>query len=112
MGPRASSLASIGIDFGTTNSRMAWYDPRIGGAEIKLQRDAEEGYVHEEVKQVVITCPARFTVLQRQKIEGAGCLAGFEEVALLEEPVAGALIYSRAGLNVGKHVLVKQGRSG
>jgi molecular chaperone DnaK (HSP70) len=77
LGPRASDLASIGIDFGTTNSRMAWYDPRIGGAEIKLQRDAEEGYVHEEVKQVVITCPARFTVLQRQKIEGGGLFSGF-----------------------------------
>jgi WD40 repeat protein len=180
-------VPSIGIDFGTTNSCVAWYDPRSGTAEVilnaegqtrtpslvyfgenetlvgepvehlienvsmdktrreevfrrivmsikrnlispprialpdgrfvrptdvvaevlrKLKRDAEEGHFHEEVKRAVITCPAEFNVLQRRKIEEAGRLAGFEEVVLLEEPVAGALAYARAGLNVGKHVLV------
>ena len=183
----SEQVASIGIDFGTTNSCVAWYDPRIGGAEVilnaegqtktpslvyfgedetlvgepvehliqnvsmdrarrdevfrrtvmsvkryllapprialpggrfvrptdvaaeilkKLKRDAEDGHFHEEVKRAVITVPAEFNVLQRRKIEEAGRLAGFEEVALLDEPVAGALAYSRAGLNVGKHVLV------
>ncbi len=178
---------SLGIDFGTTNSAMAWYDPRTEQAEVilnaegqtktpslvhfdegetlvgehveellkgvsadrvrreevfgrtiksikrnlispprialpdnrfvrpvdvaaevlkKLKRDAEEGHFHEEIKRAIITCPAEFNVLQRRKIEEAGRLAGFEEVALLEEPVAGALAYARAGLNVGKHVLV------
>jgi WD40 repeat protein len=72
----------------------------------KLKRDAEEGHFHEEIGRAVITCPAEFNVLQRQKIEEAGHLAGFEEVALLEEPVAGALAYARGGLNVGEHVLV------
>src|SRR5215212_9091287 len=72
----------------------------------KLKRDAEDGYFHEEVRRAIITCPAEFNVLQRQKIEEAGLLAGFSEVALLEEPVAGALAYTRAGLDVGKHVLV------
>jgi hypothetical protein len=72
----------------------------------KLKRDAEEGHFHEEIGRAVITCPAEFNVLQRQKIEEAGGLAGFSEVALLEEPVAGALAYARAGLNVGEHVLV------
>jgi actin-like ATPase involved in cell morphogenesis len=72
----------------------------------KLKRDAEEGHFHEKIKRAVITCPAEFNVLQRRKIEEAGRLAGFDEVALLEEPVAGALAYARAGLNVGKHVLV------
>ena len=183
----SEQVASIGIDFGTTNSCVAWYDPRTGRAEVilnaegqtktpslvyfgddetlvgepvehliqnvsmekarrdevfqrtimsvkrnllapprialpggrfvrptdvaaeilkKLKRDAEEGHFHEAVKRAVITCPAEFNVLQRQKIEEAGRLAGFEEVVLMEEPVAGALAYSRAGLNVGKHVLV------
>src|SRR5215218_7343747 len=178
---------SIGIDFGTTNSSMAWCDPRTGEVETilnaegqpktpslvyfdeketlvgepvenliqdvatdrvrrdevfrrtiasikrnllspprialpggryvrpvdvvseilkKLKRDAEEGLFHEEVTRAVITCPAEFNVLQRQKIEEAGRLAGFSEVVLLEEPVAGALSYARAGLSVGRHVLV------
>ncbi len=72
----------------------------------KLKRDAEEGHFHEEVGRAVITCPAEFNVLQRQKIEEASRLAGFGEVALLEEPVAGALAYAQAGLDVGRHVLV------
>jgi WD40 repeat protein/actin-like ATPase involved in cell morphogenesis len=183
----SEQVPSIGIDFGTTNSCVAWYDSRTGNAEVilnaegqaktpslvyfdenetligepvehlienvsmdktrreevfgrtvmsikrnllapprialpggrfvrpvevvaeilkKLKRDAEEGHFHEEVKRAVITCPAEFNVLQRQKIEEAGRLAGFEQVVLLEEPVAGALAYARAGLKVGKHVLV------
>src|SRR5215211_1927406 len=178
---------SIGIDFGTTTSSMAWCDPRTGEVETilnaegqpktpslvyfdekeilvgepvenliqdvstdrarrdevfrrtiasikrnllsqprialpggryvrpvdvvseilkKLKRDAEEGLFHEEIGRAVITCPAEFNVLQRQKIEEAGRLAGFREVVMLEEPVAGALAYARAGLDVGKHVLV------
>lgn len=72
----------------------------------KLKRDAEEGHFHEEIKRAVITCPAEFNVLQRQKIEESGRLAGFAEVTLLEEPVAGALAYAEAGLDVGSHVLV------
>jgi actin-like ATPase involved in cell morphogenesis len=180
-------MPSIGIDFGTTNSSMAWFDPRTESAEViknaegedktpslvyfgegetlvgkpadkliedasndvarreevfrrtiasikrdliapprialpggrfvrpvevaaeilkKLKRDAEEGHFHEEVSRAVITCPAEFNALQRQKIEQAGRLAGFGEVVLLEEPVAGALSYARAGLGVGRHVLV------
>ncbi len=66
----------------------------------------EDGHFHEAVERAVITCPAEFNVLQRQKIEDAGRLAGFSEVVLLEEPVAGALAYARAGLDVGRHVLV------
>jgi WD40 repeat protein len=180
-------VPSIGIDFGTTNSSVAWRDPRTGEVEVilnaegqtktpsliyfgedgvlvgepvedliqevstdkarreavfrstvasikrnllapprialpggryvrpvdvvadilkKLKRDAEDGHFHEEVARAVITCPAEFNVLQRKKIEEAGRLAGFAEVALLEEPVAGALAYAHAGLDVGDHVLV------
>jgi molecular chaperone DnaK (HSP70)/WD40 repeat protein len=187
VGTVSEQVPSIGIDFGTTNSSMAWYDPRTGSAEIilnaegqrktpslvyfgenetlvgepveslikdistdrvqrdevfrciiesikrnlltpprialpggrfvrpvdvvaemlkKLKRDAEHGHFHKEVGRAVITCPAEFNMLQRQKIEEAGRRAGFREVVLLEEPVAGALAYARAGLNVGKHVLV------
>lgn len=183
----SEQVPSLGIDFGTTNSCMAWYDPRtrdsqvilnaegqhktpslvyFGDGEImvgepvealiqdvstnkarreevfartitsvkrnllspprialpggryvrpvevaaevlkKLKRDAEEGLFHEEVPRAIITCPAEFNVLQRKHIEEAGRLAGFREVALLEEPVAGALAYARAGLDVGRHVLV------
>ena len=32
---------SIGIDFGTTNSSMAWYDPRTGDAENILNAEGQ-----------------------------------------------------------------------
>jgi WD40 repeat protein len=182
----SGNTPSIGIDFGTTNSSMAWYDPRRGQAEViknqgedktpsmvhfgegetlvgkpvddlledvsldrsrreeffrrtvmsikrnliapprialpgdrcvrpvdvaaeiikNLKREAEESHFHEEILRAVITCPAEFNVIQRRKIEDAGRLAGFEEVALIEEPAAAALAYARSGLNVGDHVLV------
>lgn len=72
----------------------------------KLKRDAEEGHFHEAIKRAVITYPAEYDPVQRDVIKKAGIAAGFEEVALLAEPVAGALAYARAGLNVGSRVLV------
>jgi molecular chaperone DnaK (HSP70) len=172
------STPTIGIDFGTTTSSMAWVDPGTGKAEIlknaegeektpsvvyfgadlalvgtpaeqmledpeegrrvvasvkrelanaptlalpgrrvkavevaaavfaKLKRDAEDLHFQEPVTRAVITCPASFDVMELEAIEAAARLAGFTEVRTLEEPVAAALAYSRAGLGVGRHVLV------
>jgi formylglycine-generating enzyme required for sulfatase activity len=172
------STPTIGIDFGTTTSSMAWVDPGTGKAEMlknaegeektpsvvyfgaelmlvgtpaeqmlddpqegrrvvasvkrelanaptlglpgrrvkavevaaavfaKLKRDAEDLHFQEPVTRAVITCPAAFDVMEREAIEAAARLAGFAEVRSLEEPVAAALAYSRAGLGVGRHVLV------
>jgi len=38
----SSDSLSIGIDFGTTNSRVAWYDPDIGRAEIIRNAEGED----------------------------------------------------------------------
>lgn len=72
----------------------------------KLKLDAEDGVFHTEIPRAIITYPAEFNVIQRQVIERAGRMAGFDEVVLLEEPVAGALAYARSGRDVGEHVLV------
>jgi actin-like ATPase involved in cell morphogenesis/chorismate mutase len=168
----------IGIDFGTTNSKMAWYNSKTNQAEIlrnaegeeqtpsvvyfgesetlvgtpaeamleneqererviisikrelvttpiialpdrsvkpvavaaeilhKLKRDAEELHFQQEVTHVVITCPASFRLLEQDKIREAAQSAGFDEVELLEEPVAAAIAYTQRGLKVGKNVLV------
>src|SRR5947209_17709945 len=37
----SEQVPSIGIDFGTTNSSMAWYDPRIESAEIILNAEGQ-----------------------------------------------------------------------
>ncbi len=168
----------IGIDFGTTNSKMARYNPKTNQAEIimngegelqtpsvvyfgkdetligspalemldyeeergrvilsikreltttpfialpgksvkpvevaaeilrKLKRDAEERLFHRAVTRTVITYPASFGPLDQDKIREAAQLAGFDEVELLEEPVAAAIAYTQMGLKVGKYVLV------
>jgi formylglycine-generating enzyme required for sulfatase activity len=72
----------------------------------KLKHDAEEGHFHEKVLSSTITVPAGFDVDQRAVVvEGAG-LAGFEEVEILEEPVAAAMAFAREGQKVGQSILV------
>ena len=174
----SAPFPSIGIDFGTSKSSMAWFNPETGQGEIlrnaegkdetpsvvyygageilvgspaedmledpekrkqvvrsvkrdlvnaprlslpgrrvttlevaaeifrKLKRDAEELHFHRPVRHAVITHPAAFDELQLEKIKEAANLAGFEEVALVPEPVAAALAYAHAGLQVGQFVLV------
>ena len=37
----SEQVPSIGIDFGTTNSCVAWYDPRTGSAEVILNAEGQ-----------------------------------------------------------------------
>ena len=168
----------LGIDFGTSQSSMAWFNPKTGQAEVirnaegedktpsvvyygqgetlvgkpaedlledehergrilfsvkrhlakrvryslgdrqirpvdvvaeilrKLKHDAEEGHFREAVSRTVVTHPAVFDQLEKDLLSEAALAAGFSEVVLLPEPVAAALAYSEAGLNVGNQVLV------
>ncbi len=178
-GIRPMTQPFIGIDFGTCNSSAAYFDPRIGRAELltnaegddktpsvvffgpnqqvvvgrpaedqlespegrkrvlsavkrdlskktarivgdrrvtpleaaalilgKIKADAETRHFREPVTRAVITCPAVFTEVEKEKLREAAALAGFREVELLEEPVAAALAYAENGINVGRCVLV------
>lgn len=169
----------LGIDFGTSKSTTAWFNPRAGQAEViknaegedktpsvayfghdsvlvgtpaenmledeeerarvfvgikrnlakrmrlalpdlrtvtplevvsevlkKLKQDAEAGHFKEPVERAVLTCPAAFTEAERKTLAEAAARAGFHTVVLLEEPVAAALAYTRAGLKVEGHVLI------
>jgi len=58
----------------------------------KLKRDAE-AYLHEEIKQAVITVPAYFNDSQRQATKDAGRIAGLEVLRIINEPTAAALAY-------------------
>ena len=178
MASKNAARQFVGIDFGTTNSCVAWYDPKARRAAIlrnaegeektpsvvyygeeetlvgkhaedmlrhederwrvvssikreivsgpvsvfgdkrvrpvdtvaeilrKLKADAEEYHFHEPVTHAVITCPAQFDLLERNKIKEAGELVGFEEITMLEEPVAAAIAYAEEGQKVGNHMLV------
>ncbi|MHB1424407.1 MAG: Hsp70 family protein [Gemmataceae bacterium] len=173
-----SSQPFLGIDFGTCNSSMAWFNPKTGQAEIllnaegedktpsviwfgpkevlvgkyaeerietaegrkrviaaakrelakrrvwmiagravtpidaaaevlrKLKRDAEQLHFYQSVSRAVITHPAVFDEVEKDKLREAAKGAGFKEVELLAEPVAAALAYAAAGVKVGRHVLV------
>ena len=95
-----------------SDSILALPDRRVKAIDVaaeifrKLKRDANELHFHAAVDRAVVTCPAAFDIREREAIEQAARLAGFTEVRTLEEPVAAALAYSRAGLGVGRHVLV------
>jgi parallel beta-helix repeat protein len=72
----------------------------------KLKQDAEEGHFrhaveehfHRTVQRVVLTHPAVFDEVEKERLREAARLAGFAEVVLLEEPVAAALAYLAAGV--------------
>lgn len=72
----------------------------------KIRWDAEQGHFQEPVTRAVITCPAVFTEVQRDKLREAAALAGFRTVELLEEPVAAAEAYAQGSTKVGRTVLV------
>lgn len=168
----------VGIDFGTTNSSIAWFNPETGRAEAlynaegeqktpsvvcvgskeiivgklaeehvldpashpriiravkrelatgrvwyidgrkwtsteiaaeiikKLKRDVEETYFRRPVERAVFTHPATFDEVEKAKLREAAELAGFREVALLEEPVAAVVAYVKEGYQVGDAILV------
>ncbi|GKB45192.1 heat shock cognate 70 kDa protein [Tanacetum coccineum] len=58
----------------------------------KMKEDAE-GFLGEEVNNVVITVPAYFNNQQREATKEAGTLAGLNVVCLLNEPTAAAIAY-------------------
>ncbi len=58
----------------------------------KLKQDAEQR-LGEEVTKVVITVPAYFGDLERQRTKHAGEIAGFEVLDIINEPTAAAIAY-------------------
>jgi molecular chaperone DnaK len=72
----------------------------------ELARAAQE-QTGEEVKDVVITVPAYFGLLEREATRNAGQIAGLNVLDVLAEPVAAALSYQVLGTDTGvRHILV------
>jgi molecular chaperone DnaK len=71
---------------------------RYGAQEIsayilkKLKNDAEER-LGTSIRDAVITCPAYFGDPERAATKEAGIIAGFNVLAIIDEPVAAALSY-------------------
>jgi molecular chaperone DnaK len=62
----------------------------------ELARSAEET-THRAVRQVVITVPAYFGLLEKDATRKAGEIAGLEVIGIVPEPVAAALAYGVTG---------------
>lgn len=60
----------------------------------------------EEVKDVVITCPAYFGMNERQATKAAGELAGLNVLNIINEPTAAAISYGVSGNDKNETVLV------
>ena len=71
----------------------------------ELARSAEET-THRAVRQVVITVPAYFGLLEKDATKKAGEIAGLEVIGIVPEPVAAALAYGVSGSADGTTFLV------
>lgn len=60
----------------------------------------------EEIKDVVITCPAYFGMNERQATKTAGELAGLNVLSIINEPTAAAISYGVSGNDKNENVLV------
>ena len=83
------------------------YRPEKISAHIlkRLAGDAEKTGDHK-VENVVITVPAYFGDLERQRTRDAGTIAGLNVIEILDEPVAAAINYGLNDDAKGKNVIV------
>ncbi len=83
-----------------------WYTPIEISAMIlqKVKADAKDK-LGEDIKNVVITCPANFDDSQRKATKAAGEIAGFNVLRVINEPTAAALAYG-FGKKDAKKILV------
>ena len=71
----------------------------------RLASDANKTDEHD-VKDVVITVPAYFGDLERERTRAAGRIAGLNVIEILDEPVAAAINYGLNDEAKGKNVIV------
>ena len=110
MGKPLEDVARDGqVEF--TGWSRAFYGKKYSAQEIsafilkKLKMDAEER-LGVALKDAVITCPAYFGDNERAATKEAGVLAGFNVLAVLDEPVAAALAYGLDKLDRDQKVFV------
>lgn len=53
----------------------------------------------DSIKSIVITVPAKFTMVQKEATVRAGQLAGFQHIELLQEPIAASMAYGLDSTN-------------
>lgn len=71
----------------------------------KVAQDAGE-QINDEVKKVVITCPAYFGNAERIATKNAGIIAGLDVLEIISEPTAAAVYYGCTNSDTEKTILV------
>jgi heat shock protein 1/8 len=74
----------------------------------KMKQIAED-YLGHEVKDAIITCPARFSNNQREATKDAGIIAGLNVLRIINEPTAAAMAYGLQNTSKNdeeKHILI------
>ena len=107
-----SIFCSIKRDLGRRMLHALPDGRQVGPVEIaseifkKLKNDAEDLFFHTPLKKAVVTHPAAFSPTQKAAVKEAAHLAGFEEITLLDEPVAAALGQLSQGVDIGQGLIV------
>lgn len=73
---------------------------------LKLLRSDAETRLNRPIENVVITVPAAFKTLQSEATNKAGKLAGFQNIILLQEPIAAAVAYGAEPDSKDRHWMV------
>lgn len=83
------------------------FDPiTISSLILKRMKEYTEEQGNDEVKNVVITCPAAFDMAQREATKQAGIMAGFNVLDIINEPTAAALNYCCREFGEDRKILV------
>lgn len=97
-----------------TLNGITYHAPEISSMILKkIVKDANDelrqtGVLQEgeEIRDVVITCPAYFGMNERQATKAAGELAGLNVLNIINEPTAAAISYGVSGSDKNETVLV------
>lgn len=93
-------------DFAIEYNGVSYSPEQISALILKKLVGDASSYLNEEVKDVVITCPAYFGTPERMATEAAGEMAGLNVLAIINEPTAAAICYGLDKGDVGKTIMV------
>ena len=105
IGQPGFSLNLNGIDMKPEEISSYILKKVVQDAEETLRMEGKLGD-SEQVRDVVITCPAYFGVAERDATKAAGVIAGLNVLAIINEPTAAAITYGVTDDSQTKTVLV------